>query len=77
MPYWTMDEIMSAKCEEITPLWLDTRKEIESSGDAGMHQLLQMHMDSFESRADWTDCEKTIRRKRLIIQWMVASGQLS
>ena len=73
----TMDEIMAAKCEDITPLWETTRQEIEQSTHAFMKDVLRAHDSSVEGHATWTDCEKTVRRKRLIIQWFVATGRVS
>lgn len=72
----TLDEIMAAECAEIVPLWNEVILGIATGDNDFLKQVLGAHEDHVESREDWTDCEKTVRRKRVILQYLTYTGRL-
>jgi hypothetical protein len=60
------DEDLWKKIKEI---YDEVASLIEKCDDAFMKMSLDGHVKMFEDRSDWDECQKTVRRKRLIIEW--------
>jgi len=59
------------ECDEIENMYNYVSKLIESSDDSDdeykwMKITFNAHKNLIESRTDWTKCQKTVRRKRII-----------
>lgn len=60
------DETLWKKIKE---LYDDVCSRIKKSDDEFMKMTLGGHTEMYENRSDWDECQKTLRRKRLIIEW--------
>lgn len=65
---------LGEECEEIEKMYNEVAQKIEISDDANFHnkwlkQTLKAHIEMIENRTDWTVCQKSVRRKRVIAMW--------
>jgi len=67
-------DVSEEECDEehwdkIKKMYLAVIDEVENSSDEMMKMTINAHKSMIEDRSDFDDCQKTVRRKRIIIMW--------
>jgi hypothetical protein len=62
----------SDTCDEIEAAFHLAALEIKNSSHDNMKMFLEQHDKMIESRTDFSNCQKAVRRKRVITMWQAS-----